>query len=377
MVYFAVIATLLFAYPFSAQADTPTPGTPSANAFPTVTLGPRHTYLASGADGLTYFPDEPLSVLQTPKDGGTGQYWLYIVDKDGTNLVRGDSFDSLTQATPVLTPSGSGFDGQYAGVGAVVKTGAHTLLAFYHGEDHTGLPTCKAVAFYASVMLATSDDDGLTLKRVGPVLQGTPKDGSSTSCAQGDGDPSVIVDKTNTYLYAYYTDHCACDRGVQIGMARSPLSKNGEPGSWMKYKDGDFTTPGLGSYDITPVIQAPSAPKADAHGPNVVYSPTLGKYIMIYSVNAYREIAANLPPDESGIYVAYSDDGITWNGQQQLFKIYTVPVLGKAWGSRTSLYLSQSTSSKVSGILFYTYSETWPKPPHYMVGQSIVFAVAS
>jgi hypothetical protein len=335
---------------------------------PSCTLGPQQTLLGSGASGLQFFPDEPVSLL--PAAQGIS---AYVVAGDSTFRLDGPDLAHLGRPRLALAPThttGPSPDRDYAGIAAVVSAGAG-LWAFYHGEDHSGsVPECTGgvPGFYASILLAHSQDGGRTLTRLGPVLAGTPANARSMNCAQGDGEPSVLADATGAFLYAYYTDHCDCDRGVQIGLARS--ANDGQRPAFQKFKAGAFTTAGMGSHDITPVVQAPGAPGADALFPHVSYVREWGQYVMVYEVNAYTEIPSGRA-QKSGIYLAFSSDGITWSTGQQLLPILAIPVSGREIAVHPTLVGASDAGSTLTGTLLYGYSPSWPEPPHFMAGRTL------
>src|SRR5208283_3844576 len=95
-------------------------------------------------------------------------------------------------------------------------------------------------------------------------------------------------------------------------MARCDLHAGAPlPGTWRKYYKGDFSEPGIGGLD-TEVMSADGMDNANAVFPFVDFSPYLGKYVMFFNVDAWKE-HDHAAPSISGIYVAYSDDGISWS----------------------------------------------------------------
>ena len=120
------------------------------------------------------------------------------------------------------------------------------------------------------------------------------------------------ADADHRYVYVYYCDHSRIDnRGVQICMARCPIEDAERTDRWRKYYHGVFDRPGLGGKD-TPVMSA-QAMGADAIFPQVTFVPGLHRYVMVFSTIVYRELGPGMQARQSGIYIAYSQDGIRWS----------------------------------------------------------------
>jgi hypothetical protein len=101
---------------------------------------------------------------------------------------------------------------------------------------------------------------------------------------------------------------------------------------------------------------------------------------MFYCVNAWLESEKQ---GRSGIYVAYSDDAIHWPRErtQQIWKVPTIPVIGRELAWHATLVLDEPVGSSLAGWLYYSYSESWGhKPPHkthYFMRRRIEFKVES
>jgi len=250
------------------------------------------------------------------------------------------------------------------------------LLAFYHAEDQEGLTSVGngIPGFYARVALAVSRDDGATFEKRGPILSGQwPKDPRGPG-DQGVGEPWVMAEPTGRFLYAFYTSHERVNgRGVQICLARCPLAEALKPDAWRKYYDGDFTEPGLGGRD-TPVLTS-GQPFADALFPQVVFVAGLRRFVMIFCVNAWRE---GDRPERSGLYAAFSDDGVTWP-REQVQQIWRVPVIARIGGEVAwhPTFVPDGTGD-AHGWLYYGYSDNWghgpPHRPHHLVRRPMMMA---
>jgi len=336
-------------------------------------LGEPKVLLGHNQFGLKYFPDMPVcTISQKPLT-------FLMAVTTSTYLVAGPDLNSLHPVAEVLRPGRPGtFDGNYVGIGGiVVEANGSDLIALYHAEDHSGMPELgynKVPGFYASVGLATSKDGGRSFEKLGPVLTSNqPKNPNGGYPAQGLGDPTVCRSKDGQYLLAYYSEHSRVNgRGVQIGLARSPVSAGARPKTWQKYFEGSFDQPGLGGKE-TPVISMQKF-QADAHCPSVVYVEPFKKYVMVFCCLAYADFEAK-KADRSGIYIASSGDGIVWNEPILIYSVLTVPIPGVEMAMHPSLLLTDQDQGTVNGWLLYGYSPRWGhterEPSHHLVGRPI------
>ena len=188
-----------------------------------------------------------------------------------------------------------------------------------------------------------------------------------------------MAESSHQFLYMYYSDHSRVNnRGVQICLARCPLENIATTGHWKKYYDGRFEEPGLGGRD-TPVMSA-KAMQADAMFPQVTFVPQLHRYVMVFNIISYRELGPEIKQEQSGIYMACSQDGIHWSKATQLLAIRSLAAIGKEVGWHPTLLLSTVEGNSAKGWLYYSYSENWghktPQKPHYLVGHPITFSIA-
>jgi hypothetical protein len=196
---------------------------------------------------------------------------------------------------------------------------------------------------------------------------------------RGAGEVGVVVSRDGERLLAYYTEHSRMERrGVQICLARADITRRPPaPGTWRKYRDGRFGPPGIGGLD-TPVLSAAAMDGADAAFPQVSYSRHLGKYVMVLNINVWKEyVEEGRELSRSGIYVAYSDDGIAWSEPEMLVKDYAVCRTGKSVSWHPTIVWSNPEHR--AGWLVYSQSPNWGHAhqggtPHYMVGRRIRFA---
>jgi hypothetical protein len=339
-----------------------------------VKVGKQAVLLRSGYEGLRYFPDQPIALLNRRP-----LTFLTAVGNE-TVLFSGLNWKSLHPIAKVLQAGDKGsFDNGYAGVGGVFKDGSK-VYAFYHAEDQDNLHSeyskrNNQKAFIASVGCAISDDGGKTFQKIGQVLaSGHPrKDGAECS---GIGDISICADRTKSYLYAYYTDYSRHgNEGVQICVARSPLESKGRPGSWKKYHDGGFNEPGLSGLESH--ILSWHSRGGDAYSPSVEYNESLGKYLMVFCVVDYSEIRLgkeSKQPKKSGIYLCPSEDGVVWGESIQLFASHALLRAGTRDVVHPTLLIESTKGMDLRGVLVYAFTPKWPDVPHHLAGRTITIS---
>ncbi|NLE46591.1 MAG: hypothetical protein GX620_17895, partial [Chloroflexi bacterium] len=355
------IVTLLFVSavlmtsspPMQVAADG---GTPS---FSVTFTGPEESVAFSHQ--LQYTPDENISFIRS---AGKIHLWTQGTTPTGggTYYFTGSGFDSLPphqtadgKPVPVLSPSGSGFDSTYAGSGGVMwSSNGADLLMFYHGEDHSCSQNEDPVA---GIGLARSSDGGATWTRAGQVISSPelPSDCNYTGF-KGAGNPTVLVSGDGNYMLMYYVEWLS-SRPDSISLARAPIASDGMPGAWFKYKDGEFTEPGLGGLS-DPVIQRPSEKAGYAGVPNVTYNTFLNLYLALVM-------------GHDGFYYASSPDGVNWTTPKLLWQVPALTVWkdlsnGEDWYYYpTLLSLDQDTDDRSTrtGYLYYARG-TRGGPPH-------------
>ena len=335
-------------------------------------LGERTTLIENGQYGLKYFPDGGITVLP-----GSSGYRVLVAAGISSYLLEGPDVTSLRLVKQVLEPGPKGsFDNGYAGIyGAWNDPQTGEIRAIYHAEDQEGMNRLPngVNGFYASVGLAISGDEGSTFRKAGRILAGHQPKNAQGRPDQGCGEPSLVPDQGHHFLYCYYTDHTReGNRGVQIGLARSPIADKGAPGSWMKYYEGAFSEPGLGGRE-TPVVAA--RPAADALFPNVTYSKALGKYAMVFNILYYADLREGQTA-KGGIFGAFSEDLIHWSSPQLLVQGLSIGLIDREVLWHPAIVWDDGRQSR--GWLVYSYSPRWGhrglRTPHYMVGQRIAFS---
>lgn len=189
-----------------------------------------------------------------------------------------------------------------------------------------------------------------------------------------------VEDKSGKFFYIFYTNLSTPEGGTagQIAVARCSFEEGLPlPGNWKKYFQGNFTEPGLGGKE-TPVIDVYSSGHAGARYGRPTYSNTLGKYVMVFNVTQATEWEEDVAPKNSGIYVATSDDLVTWSPRVKLVSCYAQRVLAKPLAVAPTLVFDPDNSA--SGWMIYAYSAklattktSGDGTPTYMVGRRIKF----
>ena len=152
-------------------------------------------------------------------------------------------------SNPVLSyrgPPGS-FDNGGSWLYSVFRKQGNNLIGFYHGEDHEWPPHVGVVPdpingipiAWVSIARCTSDDNGESWTRHGQIItSATPKPVDPTW--GGAGNFSVVYDNANSRWMCFFIED---DTSVTAAISEDP---DGKPGTWLKYKSGSFTEPGLG-----------------------------------------------------------------------------------------------------------------------------------
>jgi len=270
--------------------------------------GGEQDIIPPGMPGLQYTPDEHMTFLRQP--GGTFRLWVSGGGTYGTYLFTTADFVALGAPTMVFGPSGSGttaFDADYAGAGSVFPASDGTaLLMIYHAENHlfNGVVS-PGTPFYAGIGLARSTDNGTTWQREGQIIAGhDPQLQTQTSGGAGALTPSAI--EVGGFIYVVYREIDPQSAMNGYAIARAPIASDAVPGSWEKYDQGSFSTPGLGGA-FTPlnIVLDPTVP-GDQRQPDISFNTALNTFLMTTVGNG-------------GIYALTSPDLITWSASTLVF----------------------------------------------------------
>ena len=269
----------------------------------------EQTVIPPGSPFGPYIPDEHLSFLR--QSNGTFRLWVSAGAGQGTygfatpDLLSLTSLSTTSAGAPrgVLLPSGPGttaFDADYAGAGSVfpAANGAD-LLMIYHAENHLfGGVVSPGQPFYAGIGLARSSDGGVTWIKQGEIISALdPQSQSQTSGGAGAATPSAI--ESGGYIYVMFREIDPQSGISGFAIARAPVASDGVPGSWLKYSNGAFSTPGLGgAFSPLDVVLDPTVP-GDMRQPHLTFNTYLDQFLMVCVGNG-------------GIYAQTSTDLIHW-----------------------------------------------------------------
>ena len=276
----------------------------------TITLGAEEAGFPNIPNELLgSWPDTTLSMV---KDANGIKLWLtsevrsYRYSGSDLNNLTPQARTSSGNPIPVFLPSnpgGSEFDADYVGFGSVLPgQNPGELIGIYHAEHHC--PGKPNNPYTATVGVATSTDGGISWNRKGAIITGRTHD---VSCdkprVSGAGQPSAI--KIGDYIYVYYTDW-STGSPDQIYLARAPFNLAAIPGSYKKWHNGEFSTPGLGG-ESTPVISRPEPVSESVFISlaNISFNTYLNRYLLLFQAS-------------NGFYTTLSTDGIFFETPQMI-----------------------------------------------------------
>jgi hypothetical protein len=330
----------LTALPAAQPAAAEQPAQPAAAEQPplTWTLGPES--LAPYPSPAPYqFPDAGFSVQDLPAGipGGSSSRLMFWSDGDTYRVIGDGLFPNATPSppTPVL---GAGPPGTYDGNGnwliAAFPTTGAGLVAFTHVENHRF--NCPGgYAEWNAAAVVSSADGGVTWRRDGLAIS----------------DPQPCVP---TFGGAGYSSVLPAPRGAPGFRAyggctafASPHAA-GAPGTWLRWRDGAFSSPGVnGSATCLPGVPA------NACCPIVSYNDWLQRYVMVYTTWGLNNT----------LFISTSDDGLAWGPAQTLLAVPAPRAI--AYGQLVGAHNS-SVSSRVATLAYAAAPPTGGKPRDFV-----------
>lgn len=314
--------------------------------------------------GLIHTPDEAISYRYVDNE-----IRMWIASSTWTTLLLGSSFDNLVpfpldvngKSVRILAPSNAGFDSSYAGACSVLPAYNGTdLLMFYHAENH---PCNGPFPFLGGIGLARSSDGGISWKRRGQIItSAAPKPSNCTFEAWGVGNPMVYRSRDGRFLYMLFTEWLRgnpVSRADIIYLARAPIESDGEPGSWQKFANGQFSQPGFGGLGTPAIDQPGGAASVYASLAAVSFNVLLNRFIVVFQ-------------SRLGFHVATSEDGITWDTPRLIWSqpdfylsnINNVP--GVTYPSLISPDQPSQMTTSQTGYLYFARGYPNGNPPHIM-----------
>ena len=284
------------------------------------------------------FPDAAIAVLGDPDS--RLMFW-----SDGLSFrVEGTGvFPSHTPSplTPVL---GAGPPGSYDANGnwmlAVFRLeNRSTLVGFTHVENHK-FDCPGGYAEWNGAAVVSSVDEGVTWVREGAAVL----DPQPCKPTFGGSGYSSVIRVGDAFL------------GFGGCTGYRSLDPRGAPGTWMRFKGGSFSSPGVnGSSDCLPGVPQ------NACCPIVHFNSFLNKFFMVF----------NKWGQDSTLLASVSDDGISWEEPV---------VLVQAQSNRSLAYgqVIGDTNNSVAGetaILAYAAAPPTGAEPRDFIFRSISFSL--
>lgn len=247
----------------------------------TITVGPPRYY--SGPSWR--LPDGPIVGLNY-----YGNLSVYQGNGDGELMSEGSYIENFIPSPIVaLQPGTAGnFDSCGSWIMRAFTIATGEVLGFYHAE--TSCVYSNNGQTRKSGGYSVSNNGGITFTKPSypnnklidtstPVIIGEPT---------GEGDYGVIV--RGGYYYLYFSDV----EDYSIGVARSVLSSNAYPGSFYKYYNGQWNSPGVGGN---------SSKLVNISGAQIYLHTPSQSIVSIGNTNPYWN---------EGFMMSVSDDGINW-----------------------------------------------------------------
>ena len=290
------------------------------------------------------FPDAAISVLDDGAGGGRLMFW-----SDGTTyrVVGPGLFPANTPSplTPVLGkgPTNKSYDwnGNWM-LGAFRVEGEPTaLVGFTHVENHV-FDCPGPYSEWNAAAVVSSQDDGVTWAREGLAIH----------------DPQPCAPTFGGAGYSSVIRHNGAFLGFGGCTGFRSLDPRGAPGTWARWKDGAFSSPGVnGSSDCLPGLPA------NACCPIVHYNSFLGQFVAVY----------NTWGRASELFVAASEDGVNWGPSALLLQVEANRSLGygQVIGDHNS-----SVAGRAATLAYAAAPPTGDKPRDF-VYRSITFAPAA
>jgi hypothetical protein len=182
------------------------------------------------------------------------------------------------------------------------------VFGWYH-QEHFGVCPGSRLSV-PQIGAAISYDGGNTFEDLGTILSsGDPIDCNSQNgyFAGGHGDFSVILDRTRTYFYFFFTNYAGPLEQQGVAVARMPFESRFYPEAAVtKFYMGVSTQPGIRGR-VTPVLPAQvswsSAGTNSYWGPSIHWNTHLNEYVMLLNRSC---CSPGFP--RKGIYASFSSD---------------------------------------------------------------------
>jgi hypothetical protein len=301
-------------------------------------LGPE-ALMTYPSPGPYQFPDAAFSVM----DDGDARLMFW---SDGTTYrVSGAGLfpnNTPTPVTPVLG-SGSTYDRNGNWLLAAFRVPGGGLVAFTHVEDHS-FDCPGPYAEWNAGAVVSSADNGVTWARDGLAIS-DPK-----PCAPsfgGAGYSSIIPAPRGAPGFLAFGG-CTAFRSTD---------PRGAPGSWQRWRDSAFSSPGVnGSSTCLPGVAS------NVCCPTVSFNADLDLFVMVSTTWGTNNT----------LFIATSPDGLAWDAPQVLLRAPAPRAIayGQVIGASNS-----SVSGRVSTLAYAAAPPTGGRPRDF-VYRAITFGAA-
>lgn len=319
LIFVSVLIVLAIGLSLFVNKPVPEPVGPADYTF---TLGTPYQVKT----GLYNVPDTATRIVVV----GDSRYLYFSADVNGyrakvaaddTKLVLGEP-ELITKPNGETNPSLA--VQRYNAVGSTLVRPDGSVCVFTHSEYWTN---GKSFPFAAEIQVLC---DGSRLQKV--VLRGASGTTVLPDRVSGVGQPCTLTIEDEVYVY--YTDW---DSGLDaIHVAKADVASVENAASWKKYKNGSFSTPGLGG-ESEPVVRPPTGEDHYAAVCSVSYNTFLQQYIMLFQT-------------EKAVYFTTSHDALVW---EKVKRVKDIDLLsGQGYFSFISLNGNSMITSQTGVLVF-------------------------
>ena len=230
-----------------------------------------------------------------PDNGGAWLYGAYLPLEHWPERHGSDSLvGNLVNAS--LSPTRASVNGVLAGMSG------NPWVGFYHAEDHEfpGSPGNRLIA-WKQIHYCTSADDGWTWEKGGALIT-SDRQKPDVATWGGSGDFCIVRDVANGRWLCFYAEHY-----LYVAESRDVL---GRPGTWFKYHEGNFDSPGLGG----PATPIPSLLSVPGGNPSVHFNESIDRWVMVW------QSWDSHPTAQLAIWMSTSRDLFEWTQPRLLME---------------------------------------------------------
>jgi hypothetical protein len=264
---------------------------------------------ALSAQIISLQPATPMQ-LPAPTDSNSPGHWSngsFVVFNAMGYPLRSEGADQFSLGNSTEVSLGRGYPSPMW-IEATWMDDDGTLFAWYHHEPGGVCSRSNLTAPKIGAMV--SYDNGYSFRDLGFILEsGDPVDCGSQNgyFAGGNGDFSVMVDATRSYIYFLYSNYGGPIWNQGVAIARMNFADRFSPkGAVRKFYNGDFSEPGIFGR-VTPMFSANvswASANTDAFwGPSIHWNTAINQYVMLLN----RSCCSPGWPQE-GIYISLNPD---------------------------------------------------------------------